>query len=718
MNFFLKRNLLHYSITFCLGVTVNFLTGQVPETAKRYVKVGSLQSHFSAYGSERAWNNSYYEGLIWPADYSYQDNSVIKRAWIATKDFTDPDGYYWEHYGIYFAMDYTGISLFPMELKQIAKFEPPIIYVNGIDLGAIYSNQIDSIDVNQIPDRIIVNVVNTSMGLTMTRKIYVFSQQYHDNYFIKEFTFTNTGNTDWDDEIELDGPLNDVMIGWGTRYSGGREGTWNIGDGQSWGKHSWVTKRGENYTDHYTEDITEADPIVDWIRCGFSWAGQSSKNSFNNIGGPDKSGNGRLTSPHHVGLAVLHVDKSTTDNSDDPFQPAFLGWHAGDTYPGVGDLVPSNEPNMAKLYDMLSGIPYLGLGGTDRLDETVMGPVDNEDYLRHQSDPFEIHNDPGGTNVMITYGPFDIDHGESITIVEVEGISGLSREKCELIGAKWKDGNAPYILPDGSETDDKTIYKNSWVFTGKDSLLLTFSRAKRNYDEGFNIPQSPLPPPLFDVNSGGDRIYLSWEPSPSESDLDFGGYKIFRAVGKPDTVLQELTSVEPGVTSFEDLTAMRGQPYYYYIVAFNNGLNNNSNETNPTGPLHSSRFYTCTTEPAYLKRKAGKTLKDIRVVPNPYHIAARDIQYVGDSDKIMFLNIPAKCVIKIFTERGDLVQTIVHSNGSGDESWNSVSSSRQVVVSGIYVAHFEVTEDYYDPTSGNLLYRKGDTAIRKFIVVR
>lgn len=690
----------------------------MPETAKRYVKVGSLQSHFSAYGSERAWNNSYYEGLIWPADYSYQDNSVIKRAWIATKDFTDPDGYYWEHYGIYFAMDYTGISLFPMELKQIAKFEPPIIYVNGIDLGAIYSNQIDSIDVNQIPDRIIVNVVNTSMGLTMTRKIYVFSQQYHDNYFIKEFTFTNTGNTDWDDEIELDGPLNDVMIGWGTRYSGGREGTWNIGDGQSWGKHSWVTKRGENYTDHYTEDITEADPIVDWIRCGFSWAGQSSKNSFNNIGGPDKSGNGRLTSPHHVGLAVLHVDKSTTDNSDDPFQPAFLGWHAGDTYPGVGDLVPSNEPNMAKLYDMLSGIPYLGLGGTDRLDETVMGPVDNEDYLRHQSDPFEIHNDPGGTNVMITYGPFDIDHGESITIVEVEGISGLSREKCELIGAKWKDGNAPYILPDGSETDDKTIYKNSWVFTGKDSLLLTFSRAKRNYDEGFNIPQSPLPPPLFDVNSGGDRIYLSWEPSPSESDLDFGGYKIFRAVGKPDTVLQELTSVEPGVTSFEDLTAMRGQPYYYYIVAFNNGLNNNSNETNPTGPLHSSRFYTCTTEPAYLKRKAGKTLKDIRVVPNPYHIAARDIQYVGDSDKIMFLNIPAKCVIKIFTERGDLVQTIVHSNGSGDESWNSVSSSRQVVVSGIYVAHFEVTEDYYDPTSGNLLYRKGDTAIRKFIVVR
>lgn len=718
MSILLKRNLLRYTFIVCFGITINAVVGQVAETAKRYVRVGSLQSHFSAYGSERAWNNSYYEGLIWPADYSYQDNSVIKRAWIATKDFTDPNGYFWGHYGIYFALDYTGISLFPVELKQITKFEPPKIYVNGIDLGAIYSNQIDSIDANQIPDRIIVNVVNTSMGLTMTRKIYVFSQQYHDNYFIKEFTFTNTGNTDGDDDIELENPLYDVMIGWGTRYSGGREGTWKIGDGQSWGKHSWVTKRGEDYIDHYTESITEADPIVDWIRCGFSWAGQSSKNNFNNIGGPDKTGNGRLTSPHHVGLAILHVDRSTTDNSDDPNQPAFLGWHAGDTYPGVGDLVPSNEPNMAKLYDMLSGIPYLGLGGTDRLDETVMGSVDGVDYLKHQSDPFEVHNDPGGTNVMITYGPFDIDHGESITIIEVEGISGLSRDKCELIGAKWKDGSAPYLLPDGSETDDKTIYKNSWVFTGKDSLLLTFSRAKRNYEMGFNIPQPPLPPPFFDVNSGGDRIYLSWEPSPSESDIDFGGYKIFRAVGKPDTVFQELTSVEPGVTNFEDLTALRGQPYYYYIVAFNDGSNNTSNVANPSGPLHSSRFYTRTTEPVYLKRKAGNNLKDIRVVPNPFHIAARDIQYVGDNDKIMFLNIPAKCVIKIFTERGDLVKTIVHSDGSGDESWNSITSSRQVVVSGVYVAHFQVTEDYFDQNTGNLLYGKGETAIRKFIVVR
>jgi hypothetical protein len=39
-------------------------------------------------------------------------------------------------------------------------------------------------------------------------------------------------------------------------------------------------------------------------------------------------------------------------------------------------------------------------------------------------------------------------------------------------------------------------------------------------------------------------------------------------------------------------------------------------------------------------------------------------------------------------------------------------------VSGVYIAHFEVTEDYQDPVSGELLYKKGETAIRKFLIIR
>ena len=705
--------------SFCVGIGICLLctsvnvSARVEGTEKRYVRIGSLQSHFSAYGSERAWNNVYYEGLIWPADYPYQDNAVIKRFWIAVDDFTDADSVHWEKYGVYFALAYVDESLFPIELKQTAKFEPPTVYVDGKNISAPYAGDVDEIDPNQIPDRIITNVVNTSIGLTMTRRILVFSQQYHDNYFIKEFTFTNTGNVDYDDEIELNDTLKGVRISWGTRYSVCREGAWKIGGTQTWGQHSWVTKRGENYPEHVGETITEDNPIVDWLRCGFQWAGQNAKNSFDNIGAPDVSGDGRLCSPQHAGVVVLHVDKSATDKSDDPYQPIVLGWHAGDTYPKLGDMTDV-EP-MIELYDFVSGNPYKGLGGNERFDEI---------YMESHPDPWTVHNDAGGTNLWVCYGPWDLAPGESITIVEAEGVSGLSREACIAIGKRWKQAyddptdTGPFTLPDGSTTNDKDEYKNAWVYTGKDSILKTFGRAKRNYDMGYNIPQPPLPPPLFEVTSGGDRISLSWAPSPSEGDPGFAGYKIYRAVGKPDTTYEEIYSCGPGVTSFDDLTAQRGLSYYYYIVAYNDGSNNTTGEANPTGPLHSSKFYTRTTEPAYLRRKAGESLADIRVVPNPYNIRARNLQYPGEPDKLMFLNIPGHCIIRIYTERGDLIETIKHDDGSGDEVWNSVTLSRQVVVSGVYIAHFEVTEDQYDPVTGKILYRKGEQAIRKFLIIR
>ena len=84
----------------------------------------------------------------------------------------------------------------------------------------------------------------------------------------------------------------------------------------------------------------------------------------------------------------------------------------------------------------------------------------------------------------------------------------------------------------------------------------------------------------------------------------------------------------------------------------------------------------------------------------------------------MFYDIPKFCDIRIYTERGDLVNTIHHVDGSGDEAWNSITSSRQVVVSGIYIAYFEVTEDIFNPNSGEIVFKKGESAFRKFIIIR
>ncbi len=702
------------------------VVAQVQGTKKKYIRIGSLQSHFTAYGSERAWTGGskpYYAGLRWPADYPFTDNAVIKRTWLAARDFTDVNGKHWDQYGIYFATDYVGQSLFPVKMEEYARFSPPVVKVNEVDITKPYRKDVDALKPSLKADRQLVNVVNTSLGLTMKRTIYAFSQQYHDNYFIKEFVFTNTGNVDYDDDIELNQPLKGIYISWGTRYSVCREGAYNIGGGQSWGEHSWVTRRGETYPQNYTTEIDESTPIasLDWLRAGFSWAGQFDFNDFDNIGAPDVNHTGRLTAPQFAGIAALHVDKAASDPGDDPYQPSVLGWQAGDTYPSLGDI--SDPKPMTELYDMLSGHPYQGKGGTQRYDEIHLRSITDP------ADPWTFHNDRGGTNVWIVYGPFDLNPGDSIRIVEAEGVNGLNREMCETIGRRWKKAydnasdKGPFELPDGTTTQNKDYFKNSWVYTGKDSIMLTFSRAKRNFDAGFEIPQPPLPPESFEVNSGGDHIGLKWLPSPDENQPDFAGYRIFRGVGKPDTSYTQVFACGKGtdhpdiVHEWEDTSPVRGFSYYYYIVSFNDGSNNTSGKTNPTGQLHSGRFYTRTTDPAYLQRKPGETLSGIRIVPNPFNIKAREFNYPKEPDKITFLNIPAYCTIKIYTERGDLIATLQHTNGSGLHAWNAITDARQIVASGLYIAYFMVTKDFYD-SSGKLLYKKGESTYKKFVIIR
>lgn len=239
--------------------------------------------------------------------------------------------------------------------------------------------------------------------------------------------------------------------------------------------------------------------------------------------------------------------------------------------------------------------------------------------------------------------------------------------------------------------------------TGIDSLYRTFRHAGQNFKNGYAIPQPPPPPSIFEVRSGGDRISLSWADN-AASWPGFDGYKIYRATGKPDTTYTEIFSCNRAnvVHTFDDVTARRGFDYYYYIVSKDDG---STNDVHPGAPLVSSKFYTMTNAPAYLRRPAADDLADIRVVPNPYNIRARELQFGSVApDRIAFFGLPPECTIKIFTERGDLVETLAHTDGSGDELWDSLTSSRQVVVSGLYIAVIETPD--------------GRSAVRKFIIIR
>jgi hypothetical protein len=103
---------------------------------------------------------------------------------------------------------------------------------------------------------------------------------------------------------------------------------------------------------------------------------------------------------------------------------------------------------------------------------------------------------------------------------------------------------------------------------------------------------------------------------------------------------------------------------------------------------------------------SGKGLDLVRVVPNPYDIRARFFQFGDQSqyDRIAFYGLPGICKLKIFTERGDLIWERDHTRGTGDELWDSKTSSGQIIASGIYILYVEA------PGQGSVC--------RKFVVIR
>ena len=95
-------------------------------------------------------------------------------------------------------------------------------------------------------DRMIINVVNTQLGITMIREIMQFSNMDHDNYHVMEYTFTNTGNVDADSEIELpENTVTDVYFYFQYRLAPVFQSRYVIGNASGWGINTMNDARGD-----------------------------------------------------------------------------------------------------------------------------------------------------------------------------------------------------------------------------------------------------------------------------------------------------------------------------------------------------------------------------------------------------------------------------------------------------------------------------------------
>jgi hypothetical protein len=721
----------------------------IPLSNRTWVRVGSLQSPFDAWGAERGWDANYsiYEGLQWPAWYNRSDNFVIDRQFMGCKDFTDPGGNVLNFKSVKFSSGASSTQVIPQRLDQFAKYPHTAINVDG-QMQYVDDYIGDNIDPGLEADRIVTNHVRTGMGVDMTRRVYAFSQGYHDNYFIFEYTFTNTGNVDDDPDIELTNQINGFYFGVSSRYCTSREceAITNMRT-NTWGAHQWV---------HHTP--MNDDPEIPHF---YTWLGQLKTAditmSYNNVGGPylpaeGSIDNARLRCPQFAGMGILHVDKSWNDDSYDKSKIR-TGWWIGDTYPPEG----ADQ----QVYGYLT-TNYQDMGTFDTPQD-----VDHKVADRLAPNTLIINKDGAGTNSYFSFGPWDIPHGESVTLVMCEGVSGLSRKKAIEIGKKWYkayNGNTVELdLPSSTQypeyrqdpepvdetADEMDIFKDSWVYTGKDSIIQTFIRAKENYDSDFGIVTPPPPPLTFEIAPQPDKITIEWGDNPEE-DPDFEGYRLYRAMLAPDSFYHCIydCNVTDGnvLNRYDDKGLLRGINYYYYVTAY---------KIDPvTGKrIESGRAYTQTTIPTSLKKpprdvtdgdilisdiakdyaaglisdkqRIHEVLGMIRIVPNPYNIRNRKITFGEgtDKDKLMFYNLPENCTIRIFTERGDLVKLIEHETLEGmaavaDEAWYSNTDSRQVVKSGVYIAHIQVSKDIEEPTTGLPLLFKGESIIKKFIVIR
>ena len=631
-------------------------------------------------------------------------NMDRKGLWIGVKNWTNKFNQFKTFYvseGGYKNFEAPDVLQKLSNKKQVRQ-RLPLVDVNGAREQRVLDTRTSSSLKIPLPaDEVIITEWTTDVGIEVTRTSYAFANPRHDSYIIQEHVFKNTGNVDKDGTIELKNQnLEDVYFGfWRTFVPSG-----DVGHQKNGGEHDdWC---------HYYGNQPGDSLQGFW----YVYDGDSQHNVLDDIGDPSDV-TGELLSPQYPAFGVLHADTDYLDETNNPDQPVTANY-----WPDR--LVHSHtqgDPDQTLYFDLNSGTQSQGsdaAGYTDSWDPQIQRP-----------------------QLLVSFGPYNIPFGEDIRIVIFEAVGSISRHKAIDYGRMWKNG----------EISD--LEKNDFVSSGLDTLHQIVKRAQWTWEHGIEaVPDGPEAPNLR-VDAGPGKIELEWyygnydpagflhDTTPPDPDVDtgvydFSGYRLFRAEESYTNVYNKIfecggNSGVPVTNKYTDRNVKRGENYFYYVVAFDDGSQNTS-DLFFGQPTESSHFSNRNYMYAAVPFKGARTkLDSIFVVPNPFH--AQGLAYGGTiqedyiiydidlgvriEDKITFVGLPAKAVITIFTAHGDLVARLEHPNPynpasvpeSADEMWFQVSDSRQTIKSGVYFYHVEGW-DFEDNFLG--------TTTGKFVVIR
>jgi hypothetical protein len=457
------------------------------QVENRWLSVGSFHNFYSSLPSEieEGFIDEQQAGWQWPAIYRGQDAQAMKALWLGATNFTDDQGTDWDYRVVHVGPRVTGLGEFyPVSMETVSKFDPPEVSVDGL-VSFSKSVENDDVDQNMKADRRITSVTNSLLGITVERTAMQFSQQYHENYHVIEYIFTNTGNTDGDAEIELPNTTVEGFVPFFlNRMAPVKASRFTIGNGSGWGQNTMNDRRGDGQQPSETETF----------RAQFAWHGYypNSDVDYDNIGAPifvpNTSGGwlsaddttGRLEAYHFVGTVTLHADASAADDTDDPAQPFTMAEEHNDD-PLFANNSAFNANKMASEYNMMTK------GRSSTRHAFQVEPSGYDGFIEPSGDPM-LGNNLGGFGYTYGYGPYTLAPGESVRIVIAEASSGISRDVAEQVGKGFKEdfldaNSGEYELIEATVNDQTlSMTKNEWVFTGRDSLFQTFERAIENYN--------------------------------------------------------------------------------------------------------------------------------------------------------------------------------------------------------------------------------------------
>ncbi|MBN2780644.1 MAG: hypothetical protein JXR21_01625, partial [Candidatus Marinimicrobia bacterium] len=337
--------------------------------------------------------------------------------------------------------------------------------------------------------------------------------------------------------------------------------------------------------------------------------------------------------------------------------------------------------------------PFAGVSGLENKYHAMANPLLlNEAF----TDSNDARMGNGRLYANFSFGPYDLfGRGvDSVVIVFAEFVGGA-------------DFTASRTLPLEEKDSIRALADSAMQYLGE--------RVTFNYEHGLSVPVPP-PGPDFTVtaidSSGkvGNRIAFSDSvesiPDPQHGLVDIAGYRIYRSGTYPmgpwkliaDFPLKDPRYWNALKQRYEvnDFFVAMGYGYYYAVTSYDEGHAAWIRDPSVTvPPLESSLYANRTPQPFFTTQRPVSSavgLSRVAVVPNPFYLSS-GLSFAGDTKKILFVNLPETCTIRIFTLRGDPVKTLEHHDpASGSISWNQISDYGQYIKSGLYFYHIETPD--------------------------